>query len=88
MRAWEPELWGGARPRGGSAATYAVLLLSSSVEDIQKASLVVDGNLLAVAILDRGVVLVDEVVLDQLDSEGGLSVGAEAKRISRSAKIL
>jgi len=50
----------------------AILLLARSIQDVEKAGLVIDGNLLTVRILDGRVVLVDEMVLDQLDREGGL----------------
>jgi hypothetical protein len=45
---------------------------------IQKAGLVVDADLLAVGILNGGIVLVDEVVLDELDGEGTLAHSAAA----------
>ena len=50
-----------------------VLLLAGRVEDVQEAGLAVDDDLLSVAVFDRRVVLVHKVVLDQLDSEGGLA---------------
>ena len=53
-----------------------VLLLPGGVEDVEQARLAVDDDLLAVAVLDRGVVLVHEVVLDQLDRQRGLAHAA------------
>jgi len=46
-----------------------ILFLSSSVENIQKRNLVVNNALLPVRVFNRRVVLVDEVALDELDSE-------------------
>jgi len=51
----------------------AVLLLAGGIEDVEEGGLTVDGDLLPVAVLDGGVVLVDEVVLDELDGQGGLA---------------
>ena len=48
-------------------------LLTGGVENVQEARLSIDDHLLPVAVLDRGVVLVNEVVLDQLDCQGGLA---------------
>lgn len=42
----------------------AVLLLACGVENVEQAGLIVDGHLLSVAVLDRGIVLIDEVVLN------------------------
>ncbi len=50
-----------------------VLLLAGRVQDVQQTRLPVDDHLLAVGVLDGGVVLVHKVVLDQLDGEGGLA---------------
>ena len=44
----------------------AVLFLAGRVEDVEQAGLPVDDHLLAVGVLDGGVVLVDKVVLDEL----------------------
>lgn len=55
---------------------YAILyayLLASGVKNIQEARLSIDDHLLSVAVLDSGIVLVNEVVLDQLDCQGGLA---------------
>jgi len=51
----------------------AVLLLTGGIKDIKKGSLTVDGDLLPVAILDSGIVFIDEMVLDELDSKSGLA---------------
>jgi len=51
----------------------AVLLLASGIEDVEQRGLSIDGDLLSVAILDGRVILVNEVVLDELDCEGGLA---------------
>jgi len=51
----------------------AVLLLAGGIEDVEEGGLAVDGDLLPVAVLDCGIVLIDEVVLDELDCEGGLA---------------
>ena len=56
----------------------AVLLLARRVQDVQQTRLPVDDDLLPVAVLDGGVVLVHEVVLDQLDGEGGLAHASRA----------
>ena len=48
-------------------------LLARCVEDVEEASLAVDYHLLPIAVLDRGVVLVHEVILDQLDGQRGLA---------------
>lgn len=50
-----------------------MLFRTSSIEDVQKACLVIDGDLLAVAVLNSRIVLVYEVVLDELNSQGRLS---------------
>ena len=55
-----------------------VLLLARRVEDVEQARLIVDRHLLAVRVLDRRVVLVNEVVLDQLDGERRLADAAAA----------
>jgi len=54
----------------------AVLLLTSGVEDIQQTRLPIDDDLLPVAVLDGGVVLVHEVVLYQLDRQRRLADAA------------
>jgi len=54
-------------------AHCAVLLLAGGIKDIEEGGLTVDCNLLPVAILDGRIVLINEVVLDQLDSKGGLA---------------
>lgn len=51
----------------------AIFLLASRVEDVEEGNLVVNDALLPVRILDGRVVLVDEVGLDELDSQSGLS---------------
>ena len=48
-------------------------LLPRCVEDVEETRLSVDDDLLPVAVLDGGVVLVHEVVLDQLDGQRGLA---------------
>jgi hypothetical protein len=48
-------------------------LLACSVEYVQEAGLPIYDDLLPVAVLYGGVVLVHEMVLDQLDGEGGLA---------------
>jgi len=50
----------------------AVFFLSSGIEDVEEAGLVVDGDLLSVGVLDGGIVLVNEMVLDELNGEGRL----------------
>jgi hypothetical protein len=54
----------GAKGKEGSP----VLLLASSVEDVEQRDLVVNDALLPVRVLDRRVVLVHKVRLDELDS--------------------
>ena len=51
-------------------------LLAGSVEDVKKTGFSVNDDLLPVAVLDGGVILVYEVVLDELDGEGGLADSA------------
>ena len=53
--------------------------LSSSVKDVQKTWLRVDDCALLIRVLDGGVVVVDEVVLDILQGEGGLAHPAVAE---------
>jgi len=55
-----------------------VFLLSGSIEDVEQAGLVVDGHLLAIAVFDGGIVFIDEVILDELDSEGRFSDSASS----------
>jgi hypothetical protein len=50
-----------------------IYLLACSVENVQEAGLPIYDDLLPVAVLYGGVVLVHEMVLDQLDGEGGLA---------------
>ena len=50
-----------------------VLLLAGSVQDVQEACLAIYDHLLAVRVLDRGVILVHEVILDQLNGQGTFS---------------
>ena len=47
--------------------------LPCGVLDVQEAGLGVDDGPLLVGVLDRGVVVVDEVVLHVLEGEGGLA---------------
>ena len=54
-------------------------LLARSVEDVEEASLAVDHHLLPIAVLDRGIVLVDEVILDQLDCQSRLAHATSCK---------
>lgn len=61
-----------------------VLLLSGRVEDVEEARLAVDDHLLAVRVLYGRVVLVHEVVLDQLDRQGGLPHAAGCKAQKQS----
>ena len=56
------------KPRGKSR-----LSRTSSIKDVQKAGLIVDGDLLTVGVLNGGIVLVNEVVLDKLDGKSRLS---------------
>ena len=65
-----------------------VLLLSGRVKDVQEARLPVDHHLLAVRVLDGGVVLVHEVVLDQLDGQGGLAHAAGWKGKERGQRAV
>ena len=51
-------------------------LLAGSVQDVQKTRLAIDDDLLPVAVLDGGVVLVHKMVLDQLDGQGRLAHAA------------
>jgi hypothetical protein len=51
----------------------SIYLLACSVEYVQEAGLPIYDDLLPVAVLYGGVVLVHEMVLDQLDGEGGLA---------------
>jgi hypothetical protein len=49
------------------------LLLASGVEDVEHAGDAVDGHLHAVGVLDGGVVVIHEAVVDKLDREGRLA---------------
>eukprot|EP01139_Manchomonas_bermudensis_P023301 Amastigsp_a840989_40230.p1 type:complete len:204 gc:universal Amastigsp_a840989_40230:630-19(-) len=55
------------------------LLSAGSVENLEEALLPVDLRLLAVRVLDRGVVLVDEDALDELHSQRRLADTARAE---------
>ena len=46
--------------------------LAGRVEDVQQAGLRVDDGPLLVGVLDGGVVVIDEVVLDVLEGQGAL----------------
>lgn len=50
-----------------------VLLLTGRVQDVQQARFTVNHDLLPVGVLDRRIVLVHEVILDELYREGGLA---------------
>ena len=54
-------------------------LLSGGVQDVEETRLAIDDDLLPVAVLDGGVVLVHKMVLDQLDGQGGLANTARCK---------
>ena len=54
-------------------------LLACCVEDVEEASLAIDHHLLPIAVLDRGIVLVHEVILDQLDSQSRLAHATSCK---------
>ena len=54
-------------------------LLARCIEDVEEASLAVDHHLLPIAVLDRGIVLVHEVILDQLDSQSRLAHATSCK---------
>mmetsp|Transcript_49387 Transcript_49387/g.127316 ORF Transcript_49387/g.127316 Transcript_49387/m.127316 type:complete len:221 (-) Transcript_49387:381-1043(-) len=50
-----------------------VFLLTGSIQDVKKAGLVVNCDLLPVRVLNGRIILLDEVVLDELDGKGGLT---------------
>lgn len=50
-----------------------VLLLTGRVQDVQQARFTVNHDLLPVGVLDRRIVLIHEVILDELYREGGLA---------------
>ena len=60
-------------PKIPKATILYAYLLASGVKNIQEARLSIDDHLLSVAVLDGGIVLVNEVVLYQLDCQGGLA---------------
>lgn len=63
----------------------AELLLAGGVQDVQDGGLVIDDDLLPVAVLDGGVVLVQEVVRDQANGQRGLTdaTGAQNDKLWR-----
>jgi hypothetical protein len=56
-----------------------VLFLTSCVNDVEDTSLSIDGDLLAKAVLDGGIVLFDKLVRDQLEGETGLANSSISK---------
>jgi len=59
-------------------AHRAIFFLSGGVEHVEQSDLVIDDALFPVRVLDGGVVLVDEVALDELDRQGGLADASSA----------
>lgn len=54
----------------GGGADAPVLLLTSRVENVEQRNLAVDRRLLTIRVLDRRIVLIDEMRLDELDRCG------------------
>lgn len=50
-----------------------VFLLACRIQNVEKRDLFVDDALLSVRVLDRWVILVDEMTLNELDGQCGLS---------------
>lgn len=63
---------GHTRHSSDLAREYSVLR-TSSVEDVEQASLIINGHLLTVGVFNGRIVLIDEVVLDELDRKGRLA---------------
>lgn len=60
--------------RGTQAISRAnSVLRTSSVEDVEQTSLIINGHLLTVGVFNGRIVLIDEVVLDELDRKGRLA---------------
>ena len=60
-----------------------VLLLAGGVEDVKEGDLLINHTLLPVAVLNGRIILVHEVGLDELDSEGRLADTCKGEREQR-----
>src|SRR5690348_14764999 len=59
---------------------------TSSIEDVEQAGLIINGNLFTVGIFNGRIVLIHEVVLDELDSKGRFADTSTAYKHDISAR--